>query len=135
MVRKPVRFTGLQARAVANGFADYCRRSACIIHACAIMPDHVHFVVERFRYPIERVARQLKAAATTSLFDEGLHPFQSEHYADRRAPSPWARGEWSVFLGHADEIRRAIRYTNNNPTRDGMNAQHWKFVTPFEPRA
>ena len=89
VVREAVRFSGLQARAIANGFADYVRRSGCIIFACAVMPDHVHFVVERFRYPIEKVARQLKAAATTSLFDERLHPFQTEHYADRRAPSPW----------------------------------------------
>jgi REP element-mobilizing transposase RayT len=131
MVREPVRFSGLQARAIANGIADYVRRSGCVIYACAIMPDHVHFVIERFRYPIERVARQLKAAATTVLFNEGLHPFQHEHYADRRAPSPWARGEWLVFLDSVDDILRAIRYVNENPTRDGLKPQRWKFVTAF----
>jgi REP element-mobilizing transposase RayT len=131
MVREAVRFSGLQARAIANGFADYVHRSRCVIYACAIMPDHVHFVVERFRYPIERVAHQLKAAATTSLFDKELHPFQKEHYADRRAPSPWARGEWSVFLGTDRDILRAIQYTNDNPTRDQMKPQHWKFCVPY----
>ena len=132
MVRPAVRFNGLQARAIARGFADYVTRSGLVMYACAIMPDHAHFVIPRFRLSIESVARQLKSAASTELFDEGLHPFREERYADRRAPSPWSRKEWSVFLENADDIVRAIRYTNRNPTRDGMKPQHWSFVTPLE---
>ena len=135
LVREPVRFNGLHALAIANGFADYVRRSGCVIYACAIMPDHVHLVVERFRHSIETVARQFKAAATTALFNEEAHPFQNEHYADRRAPSPWARGQWSVFLGSNDDILRAIRYVNDNLTRARMKPQRGKFVRPFEQSA
>src|SRR3954468_15395313 len=36
LVRDPVEFTGVQARAIARGFADYCSRTGLIIFACAI---------------------------------------------------------------------------------------------------
>jgi len=41
----PVQFTGLQARAVGRGFANYFKRSGLRVWACAILPDHVHLVV------------------------------------------------------------------------------------------
>src|SRR5437588_3225049 len=67
LARPAVLFSGLQARAVARGFVDYVRRSGCIIHACSILPAHVHFVIARHRYSIERVSQQLKGAATRQL--------------------------------------------------------------------
>src|SRR5438270_709844 len=42
-----VEFTGLQARAVARGFAAYVARAGLPVWACAILPDHVHLVVPR----------------------------------------------------------------------------------------
>src|SRR4051794_11858810 len=60
LVREPVHFTGVQARAVAAGFSEYCRKSDCIVHACSILPRHVHLVVARHRYSIEQVANLLK---------------------------------------------------------------------------
>ncbi len=41
----PVLFTGVQARAVGRGIAEYVERMAIPIWACAIMPDHAHFVI------------------------------------------------------------------------------------------
>jgi REP element-mobilizing transposase RayT len=128
--RKPVIFNGLQARAIARGFAHFVERSGIIVHACAIMPDHVHLVVARHRYAIEYISRLLKGAATNELIAEGIHPFREESYGDRRCPPEWARGEWSVFIDNEDQLRAAIRYVNKNPTRDGLKAQHWNFVTP-----
>src|SRR5207244_2097703 len=40
----PVCFTGLQARAVGNGFASYVAKAGLVVRACAILPDHVHMV-------------------------------------------------------------------------------------------
>jgi hypothetical protein len=48
----PVRFTGQQALAIAAGLRDYAQRRQCVIHACAILPDHVHLVLARHRLPI-----------------------------------------------------------------------------------
>jgi hypothetical protein len=52
-------------------------------------------------------------------------------YRNGRIPTPWARRQWSVFLDADDEIGRACRYTNGNPTREGCKPQLWSFVTPF----
>src|SRR5882762_9944788 len=38
----PVQFSGVQARAVARGFARYVGLSNLPVWACAILPDHVH---------------------------------------------------------------------------------------------
>ena len=66
LARQPVVFDGRQARAIAVGFADYVGRSLVPIHACAIMPDHAHLVVGRFRLSIERICEQLKGCSDSS---------------------------------------------------------------------
>ena len=126
----PVTFDGLQARAVARGFATAVERTQCTIHACSIMPDHVHMVVARHRYNVEQLVGLLKGDATRSLQSEGLHPMSTQARTGVRAPSPWVRNCWKVFLNEPSAIDRAIRYVNQNPTREGMKPQHWNFVRP-----
>src|SRR5689334_2056391 len=43
-------FSGVQARAVARGFASVCAKSSYIVHACSIMPQHIHLVIRRHDY-------------------------------------------------------------------------------------
>ena len=132
LARQPVVLDGHQARAIAIGFADYVGRSMVPVHACAIMPDHVHLVVGRFRLPIERICEQLKGAATAQLNREDRHPFVDQPYRDDRLPTPWARKGWWVYLDSAADVRRSIRYVNENPVRAGLRPQRWLFVTPCE---
>jgi REP element-mobilizing transposase RayT len=128
-----VTFTGLQARAVGRGFAQYAERSGVAVWACAILPDHVHLVVGRFRSKIEQVVIQMKAEATERLLAEGIHPFGHHREANGRPPKCFARGEWSVFLDTAEDGRRSIEYVENNPIKEGKKRQTWRFVTPFVP--
>src|SRR5436309_16089453 len=51
----PVELTGLQARAVARGFASILPVLRLPVFACAIMPDHVHLVVGRHPEPAENL--------------------------------------------------------------------------------
>jgi REP element-mobilizing transposase RayT len=131
LAHKPVEFSGVQARAIARGFADYCERSGLIVPACSIMKRHTHLVVMRHTCDIEQVARLLKGAATSQLKKEALHPFKDEPYANGNLPSPWTRHCWAPFLWTADDIRRAIKYVKNNPVKDGLREQHWNFVTEY----
>jgi REP element-mobilizing transposase RayT len=131
LARQAVEFTGIQARAIARGFANHCQRSNCIIHACAILPTHCHLVVARHTYAIEQIARLLKGAATAELFREKLHPFQDQPYRNGNLPTPWARHQWSVFLDSPQDILRAIRYVNDNPIRERRRAQDWSCITPY----
>lgn len=121
---QPVRFSGIQARAIGRGFAAAVEKSEFTVHACAIMPDHVHLVVARHSYKVEQIVRRFKALATERLREEGLCP--------EGTASPWARSCWKVFLYDEEAIRRATKYVEMNPVRDGLPPQKWAFVTPFE---
>jgi REP element-mobilizing transposase RayT len=128
----PVIFTGHQAAAIAYGFANVVARTACVIYACAIMPDHVHLVIARHRYDIQQVANLLKGGATTSLKKHNLHPFSGVPQGRVGSlPSPWAHRSWKVWLDSEDDILRSIDYTNDNPIKQGFKKQNWKFVTPY----
>jgi REP element-mobilizing transposase RayT len=123
----PVRFTGVQARAIARGFARAVDEGNYRILACVIMPDHVHVVSERHVRPVERIIAHLKTRATQQLLAEGLHPFANFCNAGRY-PSVWAHRAWKVFLDRASDVERAIEYVNRNPTKEGMKEQSWNFV-------
>jgi hypothetical protein len=127
----PVEFTGIQARAIGVGFGSYVRKSGLILRACAILPDHVQLVIDRFRLNVEQVVIQLKGDATEQLLAENLHPFGDRRLPNGRLPKCWARGEWTVFLETEDDVRRAIFYVEENPIREGKSRQHWSFVTPI----
>ena len=125
-----VEFAGVQARAVARGFADCCRGSGVTLWACSILPKHAHMVVARHAYAAEQVANQLKGAATKRLNHEGLHPLARHAEPGTRPPTPWARGLWKVFLSDDADVRRAVRYVEDNPRREGLRPQRWSFVRP-----
>ena len=129
--RPAVRFTGVQARAIGRGFAEYAAGSGLPVWACSILPEHVHLVTGWFRLDVEQVVVQLKGAATRKLMEENLHPFGYLVGPDERPPKCWSRGEWSVFLDDPADISRCIRYVEDNPVKEGKPRQTWPFVTPY----
>ena len=126
-----VRFSGRQAREIGHGFTGFVKRSGLNVWASSILPEHTHLVVGRHRYPVEQIANLLKGAATRQLVAEGIHPFGSLREAGSRLPQAWARSLWKVFLRTPADVRRAIRYVEDNPTKEGLPRQRWSFVTPF----
>ncbi|HUO10402.1 MAG TPA: transposase [Phycisphaerae bacterium] len=125
----PVQFNGIQARAIGRGFHDARDAGQYQILACSILPEHVHMVIGRHpERTIETIANHLKARATTFLTDDGLHPFQNEIARRGRRPSPWSESFWQVYLDSEHDIERAIRYVENNPLKDGLRPQNWRFV-------
>jgi REP element-mobilizing transposase RayT len=129
----PVRFTGQQALAVGQGFATYAQSSGLTIWGCAILPDHVHLVLARFRLNVEPTVVQLKGAATRKLDEANLHPHAVMPRRQGRYPKAFARGEWKVFLDSPADVIRAIRYVEQNPMKEGLPSQRWRFVQPYEP--
>ena len=124
----PVRLTGEQAREAALAFGEFAADTGICIHAAAIMPEHIHLVVARHHYHAEQVANLLKGAATKRLRAKGLDPFP----LDIRH-SPWSASLWKVFLNDAADVRRSIRYVEQNPMREGLRSQRWSCVTPYTP--
>jgi REP element-mobilizing transposase RayT len=125
---KPVVFTGAQALCVSRGIAKAVRESGYTIYACSIMPEHVHMVVARHSNPAERIVGHFKSRATQALEEAGLHPFVEHRAKDGRFPSVWTHRGWKVFLDSDEDVMRAIKYVEDNPTKDGLREQHWSFV-------
>ena len=130
LLYRPVKFTGLQARAIGRGFAKYLRKSGFEIWACAILPDHIHLIIGRGRLSAEQIAVQLKGHATRQLEEERIHPLAACRRPTGTVPKCFARGEWKVFLGPED-IERANRYVEENPLKAGLPTQRWNFDTAF----
>ena len=127
-----VRFNGHQARAIGRGFASFVKRSGLNVWSCSILPEHTHLVVGQHRYPIEQIANLLKGAATGRLNAEDIHPLRGFRASNGKPPKAWAQGLWKVFLRTPADVRRAVRYVQDNPAKEGLPRQRWAFVTPFE---
>ena len=126
-----VKFDGRQALAVARGMAKVIRQLDIVVHACAIMPDHVHLVVARHGQTIERLIGFFKRAATRRLTKEGRHPLAGYQDTRGRVPSPWANGGWQVFLDSPEKVQSRVVYVERNPVEAGLPSQQWSFVTPY----
>jgi len=119
----PAAFTGEQALAVGRGFAEAARESRYVVHACTILPEHVHMVIGRSDRPVGRIVGHFKGRATQHLARAGLWP-------DAKRPV-WGKKTWKVFLYTPEDVRRAVTYVEGNPEREGKPRQRWSFVRPF----
>jgi REP element-mobilizing transposase RayT len=128
----PVRFDGIQARAIGRGFRDILHKLRMPAYAAAIMPDHVHIVVGRRDMYAEDIARHLKRAASRKMRKEGVLPMLEFQDEEGATPTSWERGGWKVFLHTPEEIELAMQYVNDNPIVAGLPTQHWNFIQQFE---
>ncbi len=125
----PVIFNGVQARAVARGFAQVLQEYDYPVYACTILPQHAHLVIGRHTRAIERIVAHLKRGATLRLFAEDIHPLIE---FPKPVPSPWSkRTGWTVYLNDDQSVRHRIKYIEENPLKEGKSQQHWSFVRPF----
>ena len=92
--------------------------------ACAVMPDHVHVLIRKHKHQAEAMAENLMRASRLRLIEQGhrehLHP-------------TWIAGcGWKVFLDQPDEVRRTIRYIEQNPGKIRLPEQKWTFVKEYD---
>ncbi|MEZ6110213.1 MAG: hypothetical protein R3C99_04245 [Pirellulaceae bacterium] len=127
----PVSFNGRQARAIGTGFMIAIRKSHFTVWACSILPEHVHLVLARHTYEVEYIVGLFKGEATKQLKKEGIHPFAAHRNKDNNIPTPWASRCWRTYLDDEEAIENAIRYTEENPVKEGKPRQKWSFVVPF----
>jgi REP element-mobilizing transposase RayT len=127
----PVNLSGVQARAAARGIAAVLPKVDLVIHACAIMPDHVHVVAAAHRFDGDEIIACLKRASTRGMNDERLHPQRESARISGKHPSPWAERGWKVKLYTSKQMHAAIRYVQRNPIRAGFKPQRRSFVVPY----
>ncbi len=112
--RKRVQPASHEIRRFYNAYACY---------ACAIMPDHVHVLVRKHKHLAEQMITTLQEASRLRLREADLRP--TDHPI-------WGGPGWKVFLDHPDEVRRTIRYIDENPLKHRLPGQRWSFVTPYD---
>jgi hypothetical protein len=49
-----------------------------------------------------------------------------------RSHPMWTRGGWKVFLDHPDEVRRPVRYVEDNPVKMRLPRQSWGWVKAYD---
>jgi REP element-mobilizing transposase RayT len=109
---------------IAVAFAQVIEDERYTCYACAIMPDHVHVLLRKHKHQAEQMIEALRTASRAQLCTANRRP------ADHPV---WSGGTgWKVFLDHPDEVRRTIRYIEDNPVRLGLPEQHWPFVKPYD---
>ena len=124
----PVVFTGNQALSIARGFATAIADANYRINACAILPQHIHVVIERDGRRVELIVSHLKRAASRKLREDNLHPLSEFGEKNKSLPSPWARQCWKVFINDERDYDRSVRYVEDNPVKEGLRPQKWTFV-------
>ncbi|MGB7156417.1 MAG: hypothetical protein WBD40_00035 [Tepidisphaeraceae bacterium] len=124
----PVIFDDEQIAIVADGFAQAAREGGYAIHAAAFLRDRNHLVLGPQERPIGQIVGHLKSKASMALRRAGRHPY--EQYADERdrVPTCWAEDYWKVYIYTEEHMRKAVRYVENNPIKEGRARQHWPFV-------
>lgn len=110
-------------RIIGGAFASVVcdRRYTC--YACAIMLDHVHVLIRKHRDKAEEMVEQLQQASREQLIDQ-----------QRRTPDHpvWGGLGWKVFLETRADMRRTVRYIEDNPEKAGRPRQRWEFVKQYD---
>lgn len=125
----PVLFAGAQARAVGQGFGRAIAQGGYLVHACSILPDHVHLVIASHLRPFEQITAHLKANATRCLRESALHTLAGYTKPGGNNPSPWSHGLWKIYADSEQDVIRMIHYVERNPEKEEKPRQFWSFVT------
>lgn len=109
--------------AIGSAFADTINEHRYTCYAAAIMPDHIHLLIRKHKDVAEQMIQNFQDSSRLRVRTRGS--FRDDHPV-------WGGPGWKVFLDHPDEIRRTIRYINDNPIKARRPGQHWGFVTPYD---
>jgi REP element-mobilizing transposase RayT len=116
-------FTPDEVLAIARSFAREIARHGYTCYACAIMPDHVHGLIRKHRHTAEQMIANLQDASRQGALDLNIHP---------NGHPVWGGPGWKVFLHSPEDIRRTVKYVEDNPIKLRMPKQVWDFVAPYD---
>ncbi|MCX6928845.1 MAG: transposase [Verrucomicrobia bacterium] len=88
------------------------------LQAWAVMPNHVHVVVDVWTTPFSALIRQWKGASA-----------RAANLLLRRSGRFWEREYFETLIRDAAHLQQAIRYTENNPVKAGLLAERkaWRW--------
>ena len=108
---------------IADAFREAINTLRYTCYACALMPDHVHMLIRKHKHLAEEMIQNLQESSRSRL--RALNLRAAHHPA-------WGGPGWKVFLDHPDEVRRTIKYIEDNPLKLGRPKQVWDFVKEYD---
>jgi REP element-mobilizing transposase RayT len=88
------------------------------LQAWAIMPNHLHLVVDVWATPLSKLLNLWKGSTA-----------RAANLQLNRSGRFWEREYFDTLIRNDEHLRRAIRYTENNPVKAGLVAQRkiWRW--------
>jgi REP element-mobilizing transposase RayT len=108
---------------IAESFREAITNHRYTCYACAIMPDHIHILIRKHKHVAEDMIANLQEHSRLRLRTARLRT--TDHPV-------WGGPGWKVFLDSPEDIRRTIRYIEDNPIKIRLPRQQWDFVTEYD---
>jgi len=88
------------------------------LQAWAVMPNHLHLVVDVWATPLSKLLNLWKGASA-----------RAANLALNRGGKFWEREYFDTLIRDGEHLKRAIRYTENNPVKAGLVAERkaWRW--------
>jgi|GEM_PF-5908955 len=125
------------ARAIGRGIATIVAKLQLTVHACAILPEHVHAVVAVHRLDSDAIMEALEhvrnpCSVTAAGGSRWLRAIN--HWLPPATSTKTLRQiqTCSKKRRTPEDMCRAIRYVEQNPLRAGFKVQRWSYVVPYE---
>lgn len=116
-------FDDAMRRAIGEGVDAAVRRGGYTCYACSVLRNHLHCVIRRHRDDADVICEKISDATM-----DALRAFRS----DLAEHPVWGRDNCKKFKDTIESMWNAVRYVEGNPEKEGLSAQHWRFVTPYD---
>jgi len=116
-------FGDCEIAVVGAAFGRAIAEHSYTCYACAVMPDHAHLVIRKHRDQAEDMIANLQVASRDALVNAEVFP---------KSHPVWGGPGWWPFLNTADDIRRVVRYVEENPIKARRPVQTWEFVKAYD---
>lgn len=119
----PLWFDDAKRQALGDAIGEVVRNVGYTVWACAVLKNHVHLCVRRHRDDAVTMWHAFadKTRDAIRLFAD----VDDEHPV-------WSTRPYKVFLYTPEEVRRVIKYIEENPLKEGLAAQVWDFVVAYD---
>jgi REP element-mobilizing transposase RayT len=117
-----LKFAPEEVRAIADAFAKVVKDNHYTCYACAIMPDHIHLLIRKHRHQAEQMIANFQFESLNAVAHLGMRPM---------AHPVWGGPGWKVYLDSIGDMRRTVRYIEQNPEKIKLPVQHYEFVTRY----
>lgn len=116
-------FDDAKRQAVGESIGALVREKGYTVWACAVLKNHLHLCVRRHRDDATTLWNAFAEATRDKL----------RLFANVADDHPvWSTRPYKVFLYTPDDVRRIVKYIDDNPEKEGLPRQFWNFVTPYD---